>query len=78
MFEWVSPWWGEVDYDAAFAFDDGRRFEGRMRALCPLRGVLSDADGRRWRVVYSGDAWLAADLEPVDKEEVRRAPGAVP
>ena len=39
------------------------------RGLCPQRGVLTDADGRRWRVAYSGDAWLAADMPPVTCEE---------
>ncbi len=41
-----------------------------FRGLCPQRGVLTDADGRRWRVTYSGDAWLAEDMPHVTKEEV--------
>jgi hypothetical protein len=60
--------WAEAEYDGAFAFADGSRFEGLFRGLCPLRGFLTDARGRRWRVGYSGDAWLAAGLQPVTKE----------
>ncbi len=58
----------EVEYKAKFDFSDGRLFKGTFRGLCPQRGTLADRDGRRWRVAYSGDAWLAADMQPVTSE----------
>ena len=60
--------WAEVEYEAVFVFADGRRLEGAFRGLCPQRGVLTHPDGRRCRVAYSGDAWLAADIQPATSE----------
>ena len=66
----TDPLWAEAEYEAEFEFADGRRFKGTFRGLCPQRGVLTHPDGRRFRVAYSGDAWLAADMQPVTSEVV--------
>ncbi len=66
--------WAKKEYNGVFAFADGSRLEGRFRGLCPIRGVLTDASGRRWCVAYKGDAWLALDLEAIKKEEVLSLP----
>ena len=60
--------WAEAEYEAEFAFADGRRFEGAFRGLRPQCGVLTHPDGRRCCVAYSGDAWLAPDMQPVTSE----------
>ena len=41
---------------------DGRRFEGRLRGLCPLQGVETDPGGARFAVTYDGRRSLAEDL----------------
>ena len=65
-----DPLWAEAEYDGVFAFADGSRLEARFRGLCPLQGVLTDPQGRRWRVAYTGHDWLATDLRPVERHEV--------
>ena len=70
MFEGTDPLWAEKDYDGEFAWDDKRRFVGLLRGFCPLRGVLTDGNGRRWRVAYSGEALVTEELLPVTSEEV--------
>ncbi len=54
-FDGADALWAKADREAAFALDDGRRLEGGFRGLCPQRGVLADADGRRWRIAYGGE-----------------------
>jgi hypothetical protein len=57
---------GPAEWEVAAARGDGGgEFAGRMRGLCPLRGVETDAAGRRRRVEYAGDVTLAEDPEPV-------------
>jgi hypothetical protein len=67
-----DPLWAEAEYECVIAFADGSRFEGFSRGLCLQRGIHTDTRGSRWRVVYSGDAWLSAVLRPVIREEVFR------
>ncbi len=69
MFEGRDPLWAETEYDGEFVWGDGRRFEGLFRGFCPLRGVLTDGNGRRWRVAYSGEALLTEELVPVTTDE---------
>ena len=53
---------GGGDWDGAVAWLDGRRFEGRLRGLCPVRGFAIDAAGTRFAVTYDGRRALAEEL----------------
>jgi hypothetical protein len=69
-----DPLWAEAEYECVIAFADGSRFEGFSRGLCLQRGIHTDTRGSRWHVVYSGYAWLSADLQPIIREEVLSPP----
>ena len=61
-----------VEWTGAATLADGTRFEGRLRGLRPVAGVVTDAAGARWDVTYGHDAGTLAEAPPPATRQVRR------
>ena len=64
----VGAAFGEAEWTGAVALEDKTQFEGSWRGLCPLRGVTTDAAGKRVAVTYAGQLTLGERPSPLSKQ----------